>query len=76
MSRIPPLTSYGLRKTLNSFVRQSCGQFIYAVTILKFVGAVRRTKQLEAILESDPTMFPDLDQVYDHILSVFNFFNF
>ena len=52
---------------------RSSGQFIYAETVLKFVGAdfCSPTKQLELVLKSDPTAFSDLDQLYTQILSVY-----
>ena len=54
-------------------VQRSSGQFIYAATILKFVGAdfYSPTKQLSLVLKPDPTAFSDLDQLYTQILSVY-----
>jgi hypothetical protein len=54
-------------------VQRSSGQFIYATTVLKFVGAdfCSPTKQLELVLKPDPTAFSDLDQLYTQILSVY-----
>ena len=54
-------------------VQRSSGQFIYAATVLKFVGAdfCSPTKQLELVLKPDPTAFSDLDQLYTQILSVY-----
>jgi hypothetical protein len=54
-------------------VQRSSGQFIYAATVLKFVGAdlCSPTKRLALILKSDPTAFSDLDQLYTQILSVY-----
>ena len=54
-------------------VQRSSGQFIYAATVLKFVGAdfCSPTKQLALILKRDPTAFSDLDQLYRQILSVY-----
>ena len=50
---------------IDLLVQRSSGQFIYAATVLKFVGAdfCSPTKQLELILERDPTAFSDLDQL-------------
>ena len=54
-------------------VQRSSGQFIYAATILKFVGAdfCSPTKQLALILKPDSTAFSDLDQLYTQILSIY-----
>ena len=54
-------------------VQRSSGQFIYAATVLKFVGAdfCIPTKQLELVLKPDHTAFSDLDQLYTQILSVY-----
>ena len=54
-------------------VHRSSGQFIYAATVLKFVGAdfCSPTKQLALILKPDSTAFSDLDQLYTQILSVY-----
>ena len=58
---------------IDLLVQRSSGQFIYAVTVLKFVGAdfCSPTKQLALILKRDPTAFSDLDQLYTQILSVY-----
>ena len=60
---------------IDLLVQRSSGQFIYAATVLRFVGAdfCSPTKQLELILERDPTAFSDsdLDQLYTQILSVY-----
>ena len=58
---------------LDLLVQRSSGQFIYAETVLKFVGAdfCSPTKQLELVLKPDPTAFSDLDQLYTQILSVY-----
>ena len=52
-------------------VQRSSGQFIYAATVLKFVGTdfCSPTKQLALVLKPDPTAFSDLDQLYTQILS-------
>ena len=52
-------------------VQRSSGQFIYAATVLKFVGAkfCSPTKQLALVLKPDATAFSDLDQLYTQILS-------
>jgi hypothetical protein len=58
---------------IDLLVQRSSGQFIYAATVLKFVGAdfCSPTKQLALVLKPDPTAFSDLDQLYTQILSVF-----
>ena len=58
---------------IDLLVQRSSGQFIYAATVLKFVGAdfCSPTKQLALILKRDPTAFSDLDQLYTQILSVY-----
>ena len=55
-------------------VQRSSGQFIYATTVLKFVGAnfCSPTKQLALVLKPDATAFSDLDQLYTQILSVYS----
>jgi hypothetical protein len=54
-------------------VQRSSGQFNYATTLLKFVGAdyCSPTKQLALVLKPDPTAFSDLDLLYTQILSVY-----
>ena len=58
---------------IDLLVHRSSGQFIYAATVLKFVGAdlCSPTKQLALVLKPDPTAFSDLDQLYTQILSVY-----
>ena len=58
---------------IDLLVQRSSGQFIYAATVLKFVGAdfCSPSKQLALVLKSDPTAFSDLDQLYTQILSVY-----
>ena len=58
---------------IDLLVHRSSGQFIYATTVLKFVGAdfCSPTKQLALVLKPDPTAFSDLDQLYTQILSVY-----
>ena len=58
---------------IDLLVQRSSGQFIYAATVLKFVGAdfCSPTKQLELALKPNPTAFSDLDQLYTQILSVY-----
>ena len=60
------------RGVIDLLVQRSSGQFIYAATVLKFVGAdfCNPTTQLALILKPDPTAFSDLDQLYNQILSV------
>ena len=54
-------------------MQRSSGQFIYAATVLKFVGAdfCSPTKQLALVLKPDSAAFSDLDQLYTQILSVY-----
>ncbi|KAF8816531.1 hypothetical protein BYT27DRAFT_7154580 [Phlegmacium glaucopus] len=58
---------------IDLLVQRSSGQFIYAATVLKFVGAdfCNPTTQLELVLMHDSTAFSDLDQLYTQILSVY-----
>ena len=58
---------------IDLLVQRSSGQFIYAATVLKFVGAdfCSPTKQLSLVLKPDPTAFSDLDHLYTQILSVY-----
>ena len=58
---------------IDLLVQRSSGQFIYAATVLKFVGAdlCSPTKQLALVMKPDPTAFSDLDQLYTQILSVY-----
>jgi hypothetical protein len=65
-----PWPSQGI---IDLLVQRSSGQFIYAATVLKFVGAdfCNPTKQLALVLKPDPTAFSDLDQLYTQILSVY-----
>ena len=58
---------------IDLLVQRSSGQFIYAATVLRFVGAdfCSPTKQLALVLKPDPTAFSDLDQLYTQILSVY-----
>ena len=58
---------------IDLLVQRSSGQFIYAATVLKFVGAdfCSPTKQLALVLKSDPKAFSVLDQLYKQILSTF-----
>ena len=58
---------------IDLLVQRSSGQFIYAATVIKFVGAdfCSPTKQLALVLKPDPTAFSDLDQLYTQILSVY-----
>ena len=54
-------------------MQRSSGQFIYAATVLRFVGAefCSPTKQLALVLKPDSKAFSDLDQLYTQILSVY-----
>ena len=58
---------------IDLLVQRSSGQFIYAATVLKFVGAdfCSPTKQLALVLKPDSTAFSDLDQLYTQILSIY-----
>jgi hypothetical protein len=58
---------------IDLLVQRSSGQFIYAATVLKFVGAdfCSPPKQLELVLKCVSTAFSDLDQLYTQILSVY-----
>ena len=58
---------------IDLLVQRSSGQFIYAATVLKFVGAdfCSPRKQLALVLKPDPTAFSHLDQLYTQILSVY-----
>ena len=58
---------------IDLLVQRSSGQFVYAATVLKFVGSdfCIPTKQLALVLKRDPTAFSDLDQLYTQILSVY-----
>ena len=58
---------------IDHLVQRSSGQFIYASTVLRFVGAnfCSPMKQLALVLKPDPTAFSDLDQLYTQILSVY-----
>ena len=58
---------------IDLLMQRSSGQFIYAATVLKFVGAdfCSPTKQLALVLKPDPTAFSDLDKLYTQILSVY-----
>ena len=58
---------------IDLLVQRSSGQFIYAATVLKFVGAdfCNPKKQLALILRPDPSAFSDLDHLYTQILSVY-----
>ena len=58
---------------IDLLVQRSSGQFIYAATVLKFVGAdfCSPRKQLALVLTPDPTALSDLDQLYTQILSVY-----
>ena len=58
---------------IDLLVQRSSGQFIYAATVLKFVGAdfCSPRKQLALVLTPNPTALSDLDQLYTQILSVY-----
>jgi hypothetical protein len=58
---------------IDLLVQRSSGQFIYAATVLKFVGAdfCSPMKRLALVLKPDPMAFSDLDHLYTQILSVY-----
>ena len=58
---------------IDVLVQRSSGQFIYAATVLKFVGVdfCSPRKQLTLVLRPDPSALSDLDQLYTQILSVY-----
>jgi NACHT domain len=58
---------------IDLLVQRSSGQFIYAATVLKFVGAdfCSPTKQLALIMKPDHSVCSDLDNLYTQILSVY-----
>ena len=58
---------------IDLLVQRSSGQFIYAATVLKFVGTdfCSPTKQLALVLKPDSAAFSDLDELYTQILSVY-----
>ncbi|KIM46666.1 hypothetical protein M413DRAFT_440266 [Hebeloma cylindrosporum] len=61
---------------LDLLVQKASGQFIYASTVLKFVGAefYNPISQLDIVLEPSPsnkTLFSDLDHLYSQILSTY-----
>ncbi|KAF8162768.1 hypothetical protein B0H34DRAFT_293871 [Crassisporium funariophilum] len=60
---------------IDLLVQKSSGQFIYAATALKFIGAefFHPMKQLEIVLEPTrrSSAFSDLDHLYTQILSVY-----
>ena len=58
---------------IDLLVQRSSGQFIYATTVLKFIGAdfCSPTELLALVLKPDATAFSDLDQLYTQILSVY-----
>ena len=61
---------------LDLLVQKASGQFIYASTVLKFVGAefYNPLSQLDIVLEPSPldrTLFSVLDQLYSQILSTY-----
>ena len=66
------------KNDLKKLVWRSSGQFIYAATVIKFVGAHIdfRTppERLEIVLDHGPTQasaFTELDRLYMHILSLY-----
>ncbi|KAF8958168.1 hypothetical protein BDZ97DRAFT_66750 [Flammula alnicola] len=61
------------KNIIDELVAKSSGQFIYAATVLKFVGADLHipNTQLETVLQSPParsTLFSNLDKLYSQIL--------
>ncbi|KIK61953.1 hypothetical protein GYMLUDRAFT_42372 [Collybiopsis luxurians FD-317 M1] len=64
------------KEIVQQLVQRACGQFIYAATVLKFVGDYHGlpTERLEIILkitvpENFDSPYPDLDMLYLQILS-------
>jgi hypothetical protein len=73
-SMIHVKTPWPGRDVINTLTRHACGQFIYAATVLKFVGqkSTYPPKQLDIVLHPDPSrgkVFSDLDCLYSQILS-------
>ena len=58
---------------IDLLMQRSSGQFIYAATVLKFVGAdfCSPTKRLALVLKPDSIAFSNLDQLYTQIISVY-----
>ena len=69
-SKLPVEHPWPKDDIVDLLVQRSSGQFIYATTVLRFVGAdfCCPLKQLAVVLKSDPA-FSDLDQLYHQILS-------
>jgi len=62
------------KDVVDTLTQYSCGQFIYAATVLKFVGqkSTHPPKQLDIVLHPHPSRgkaFSDLDRLYSQILS-------
>ena len=70
-SKLPVEHPWPKEDIVDLLVQRSSGQFIYAATVLRFVGAdfCSPLKQLAVVLKSDPTVPSDLDQLYYQILS-------
>ena len=70
-SKLPVEHPWPGEDIVDLLVQRSSGQFIYAATVLRFVGAdfCSPLKQLAVVLKSDPTVPSDLDQLYYQILS-------
>ncbi|KAJ7772325.1 hypothetical protein B0H16DRAFT_168053 [Mycena metata] len=59
---------------LEDLIRKSCGIFIYATTVIRFVDDQYQNpqEQLECVLDLDPGSTAPLDDLYTQILSTFN----
>ena len=68
-------TPWPSTSVIDFLVQKSSGQFIYAATVLKFVGADLHipTVQLDIVLQPPPvrsTLFSNLDQLYTQVLKL------
>ncbi|KAJ7772334.1 hypothetical protein B0H16DRAFT_1513130 [Mycena metata] len=59
---------------LEDFIKKSCGVFIYAATVIRFVEDQYQNpqEQLQCVLDLDPDSTAPLDDLYTQILSTFN----
>ncbi|KAJ7772319.1 hypothetical protein B0H16DRAFT_1513057 [Mycena metata] len=59
---------------LEDFIKKSCGIFIYAATVIRFVDDQYQNpqEQLQCVLDLDPGSTAPLDDLYTQILSTFN----
>jgi hypothetical protein len=75
MAHVP--TPWPSHKTIEYLVTKASGQFIYAVTVLKFVDheQYRPTDRLDIVLGLTPSNaypFAELDALYEKILSIYH----